>query len=389
MKNLKYTPALFLLVLLGLIGCSDVGFKSLPSKTCQDFNTQGQTCIPGLSTNTYNYSFRTGDVDILIVNDNSGSMFPEQQKMATQFPTFLSSINHLFYQIAMVTTDITSPESGADRPANGNGAWRDGKFLPFAAGEYVLTKTTPNLQAKFNNTIQRAETAACGADGNFEGSACPSGDERGIYAMNLAAQRNEQSFFRAGAHLAVIILSDEDERSSAAAYGPGGTRPLANLDLPETFLQTMLDKYPTKTVSVHSVIIRPGDLACKQSQIHTVPGSPVPLRGFEGFMYAELSAPQTYNPNLLSYTNFAGGVLGNICANNYGAQLGSIGSFVSSEATNNEIQLPCSPAANDVSVTSSNGSSVNYSINSSNRMIFSNLPVGVTVSVSVVCPASI
>ncbi|MEK6555366.1 MAG: hypothetical protein AABZ31_09010, partial [Bdellovibrionota bacterium] len=295
MKNFKYTPALFVLVLLGLIGCSDVGFKSLPTKTCENFNATDRSCIPGQTTNTYNYSFRTGDVDILIVNDNSGSMFPEQAKMGTQFPNFLYSIRNLYYQIAMVTTDITSAESGANRPANGNGAFRDGKFLDFSSGEFVLkpsaTNTTSVLQAKFNDTIQRDETYACGSTGSFENASCPSGDERGVYAMTLAAERNEQSFFRPGAHLAVIILSDEDERSSSAAYGPGGTRPLQAKDLPETFLQTMLTKYPSKTVSVHSVIIRPGDSSCLQKQVHNVPGSVAPLRGFEGKIYAELSAP--------------------------------------------------------------------------------------------------
>lgn len=371
---------------LALSACSDVGFKSVPSKTCTNFNTQDQSCVPGQSTNTYKYNFRTGDVDILIVNDNSGSMYPEQQKMADRFPNFLSSISHLFYQIAMVTTDITSAESGPNSAANGNGAFRDGKLLPFSANEYILTPATTGLVSKFQNTIRRNETLNCGGTGGFESTSCPSGDERGIYALNLALQRNEKSFFRPGAHLAVIILSDEDERSNGGAYG---TRPLESLDLPETFLQNMRDTYSTKTVSVHSVVIRPGDTACLNSQVHYTAGSPFPLRGFEGKIYAELSAPNAYNPDLLSFTNFTGGVLGSICASDYGAQLGDIGSYVSSEARRNEIQLVCRPNANDVSVVASNGAQLSYTIDSNNRMIFTNLPIGITVNVSVACPSNI
>lgn len=383
MKNLISLSVLVASATFGLAGCSDVGFESLPSKTCTNFNGQGQSCIPGQSTNTYNYSFRTGDVDILIVNDNSGSMHPEQLKMAQKFPNFLSSISHLFYQIAMVTTDITSPESGPNAPHNGNGAWRDGKFLPFSQGEYVLNNSTVGINQKFSNTIQRQETINCGSTGNFESTSCPSGDERGIYAMNLAAERNEQNFFRPGAHLAVIILSDEDERSSVEFHST--TRPLESRDLPETFLQTMLSKYPSKTVSVHPIIIKPNDSSCLNAQTQST-GGPFSLKGFYGHIYAEFAN----NPDLqLAFSNFTGGFLGNICASDYGAQLGDIGSFVSDEARRNELQLPCAPAANDVQVTASNGSQLNYTIDGSNRMIFENLPVGVTVNVAVSCPSSI
>src|SRR4051812_11539371 len=45
-----------------------------------------------------------GMVDILIIDDNSGSMSPEQAKMATRFPDFLNSITHLDYRIAITTT---------------------------------------------------------------------------------------------------------------------------------------------------------------------------------------------------------------------------------------------------------------------------------------------
>src|SRR6185436_15414002 len=98
----------------------------------------------------------------------------------------------------------------------GYGAFQDGKFLQFTntshqgSGLYVINKNTPNAQDLFQGTIQRSETLACDQSG-FSAAACPSTDERGIYAANLAIKSGQHSFFRQGAHLALVILSDENE----------------------------------------------------------------------------------------------------------------------------------------------------------------------------------
>ncbi len=85
----------------------------------------------------------------------------------------------------------------------------------------------------FNQTIQRPETLACekfianwirshGGNTSSINSTEYSqgyaqklsfGDERGIYAANMVVKNNPSSFIRSDAHLAVIFLSDEDERS--------------------------------------------------------------------------------------------------------------------------------------------------------------------------------
>src|SRR5690606_3464453 len=103
-------------------------------------------------------------------------------------------------------------------------------------------------------TIKRPESKLCDDSGFLE-QACPSPDERGIYALNLAVERNEKDFFRSGAHLAVIILSDEDERSFGGHGTQGQGWPLEAKDLPETFVLGMQNNFPTKSVSVHSVIV--------------------------------------------------------------------------------------------------------------------------------------
>lgn len=391
MKNANY---ILVVLMTGLmIACSDNAFKSLPTATCDQANaSSNQACIPGSTTNTYSISFHTGDVDILVVNDNSGSMYVEQSKMAQRFPNFISSLSNLYFQIAMITTDVSSSTNGP-RAANGNGAFQDGKFLPFSSTEKILkfdpmaANASANLSiinSKFADTVQRDETLACG-DADYAPASCPSGDERGIYALNLAAARNEGTFFRNGAHLAVIILSDEDERSNGGAYS--GVNDLESKDLAETFLSNMQIKYPTKTISVHSVIIRPNDSACLSAQSQ---GS---VRGFYGYSYAELSRPDYYGrPDLMNFSNlkYEYGHVGSICDTDYGAQLGSIGNAVAAAAEQPEFQLKCSPNANEISITTTPSNyTLNYTIDASNKMIFSNVPAGVNAKITYKCPSTI
>ena len=58
------------------VGCSDNGFESLPKRSCDDNVDRDTECKASGDTNTYSFSFRIGDVDILFVDDNSGSMYP-------------------------------------------------------------------------------------------------------------------------------------------------------------------------------------------------------------------------------------------------------------------------------------------------------------------------
>src|SRR5690606_39068417 len=131
--------------------------------------------------------------------------------------------------------------------------------------------------------------------------------------------------------------------------------------------------FPTKTVSVHSVIVRPGDSNCLDAQYFTPDNSVFPVRGFEGFAYAELAAPHTYNSDLLQFSNLTGGVLGSICASNYNAQLGDIGAEIADNARHNVIQMPCRPETNDLSVTSTPSMKIVYTLDNDNRLIFSDL----------------
>ena len=402
-------------------GCAKVAFQASPSSQCVNFNSAlgSQSCVmtpDGL--NQYKYSVRVGEVEILFVNDNSASMYVEQQKIANQFPAFLDSIKDLDYRIAMITTDVSASPNNSAGAKNGNGSLWDGKFISFPGGKSFLSNPAfsnsvhnSNITA-FQNTIQRPETLNCDSNGG-----CPSSDERGIYALNMALDRSENSsFFRAGGHLAVVILSDEDERSVAPGE-PSAiiNRPLnqglydlaeyklKNYDLPLTFVEKFNQHMDsTKSLSVHSIIIKPkavknpdgsvsmttGDAqgdACKNAQNAQVNGQGQAVKGFYGTQYAALSVP---SDSMKAAGNIVEGEMGDICANNYTQQLGPIADKITGL---NFVQLPCEPVLStvDIKFSPAPNAAITFDIDPSNasRIIFTpNVPPGTDVLLDFKCP---
>jgi hypothetical protein len=95
--------------------------------------------------------------------------------------------------------------------------------------------------------------------------------------------------------------------------------------------------------------------------------------------------PSVFDNSLLDSGNLQDGVIGSICEPDYGAQLGDISARIAASARENVIQMPCTPEANDIHVTPA----VPYTIDANDRLIFSNLPIGVEVNVTYACPSRI
>lgn len=351
-RNIWTWRLLAILAWVGPIGCSDVAFESLPNSTCLQFQREfgANGCVPdnGTGFNNFNYKVSVGEVDIVFVDDNSGSMYTEQVEMANKFPGFLDSIFRLDYRLAIMTTDVTSNAGG---------------FLSFSNGAKVLANSSRSKDAThsqnitmFQQSIKRSETLTCDTS-NY--SNCPSGDERGIYALNASLERGDQrSFFRPGGHLAVVILSDEDERSNGGNI-PG--YPLETLDLPLTFAQrTKQFLGQTKTVSVHSIIIKPNDASCLSAQ-----NNQAGVKGYVGNLYAQLSQP---NNQLRAAGNLVDGALGSICSTNYTTELGNIAAKINQ--TLKTVQLPCRPFDDVVNVSfdPAPAQQIYYTIDADNRL---------------------
>lgn len=129
-------------------------------------------------------------VDIVLMVDNSSSMDIYQNKLANQVPEMLSALDQvgMDYQIVVVTTDMRS---------TGNG----GKFT---STPRVLTNGSANLAAALT---ARVKQGTGGSD-----------LERGLLSIKTAlspAYLNSagRGFLRNDALLAVIVLSNEDDRS--------------------------------------------------------------------------------------------------------------------------------------------------------------------------------
>lgn len=280
-------------------------------------------------------------VDILVVMDNSGSMKDEQSNMAERISNLLDRVQGLDWQIGIVTTDMKDAKLG------------DGRLLQFPNGNYYLTSklTLATAKAHFGKTIQRKE------NGHHE--------EQGIKATYRAIQRAmnpketndkfNKSFFRPKAALAVIVVSDENETGSKTENTAAGMAALVK----SSFGADKIFKF-------HSIIVRPGDKACDALPDHA-----------QGVTYAAL-------------TKLTDGVLGDVCAKDYGNQLTVIGQDVAN--TQNTFSLTCIPldvdgdGIKDVKVTSSTITKIpNFTIDK-DMIVFSTPPPAGKYTVDYFCP---
>jgi hypothetical protein len=315
------------------VGCAPVQFS-------KDTNC-GSNCVTINGKKTYRYSIipNSGKVDILFVDDNSKSMSPEQSAMAARFSTFLSSLDSrsIDYRIAITTTDVNQAA---------------GQLLPFSNGKSYLTPGNSANTQMFQNVIQRSETIACDSGQ----SVCPSNDERGIYAANLVIRNNPAGFIRSDAHLAIVFLSDEDERSQV--YDQSASFRLSSDDLPQTLIANVQNIYGGKSVSAHAIIIRPGSLngltpeqaADRIANVIDVNGiinsSNAPANLFNGGDSSCLNAQTNQNGSgstgkygylYALAVRMTGGVEGDICANDYGSQLYSIGENIGDQIAEHKL----------------------------------------------------
>jgi len=165
--------------------------------------------------------------DFLIVIDNSASMKAVQAKFATSMNTLVKELNNSNTDWQMCLTVTSQMNSGGTEVAGsgahtctgsycsgtysgGTNSW--GPSMQWKNGNPVLNNTTYNANKNiFSDTIN----AIGSGDGN-------TGDERGVKAVynhfenwRRGGLLNTANCYRKGSAVAVILLSDEDERSVA------------------------------------------------------------------------------------------------------------------------------------------------------------------------------
>jgi hypothetical protein len=319
------TAIVLLSLVISFVSCSPVRFNDNPvaKQSC----TPGTPCVntDGSYTAAQSFTFnQTNKVDILIVNDNSGSMTQEQQNLANSFNGLTNTLDAsgMDWQIAVTNTDIcTDTSTGLCRnPVIQGATWLQGARGQFmgplgsspAYGNYIMHYNDPNVATTFGQTIQRQNQLG-------------SGDERAIYAASLAlfsGIAGNNGFVRDNSNLALIILSDEDERSVGGNCITDSTNPLFEfafsndpsasnysskypcdpsysaleaLDNYQNFFNTFTSTYNgAKKLTVNSIVIKPGDRNCLNQQVAQ---GPVFTGHYGNILSAFAKATATPNPN--------------------------------------------------------------------------------------------
>jgi len=145
------------------------------------------------------------ELDVLFIVDNSGSMAEEQVYLINSFPNLFQVITDITsdYHIGVVTTDTDATGAGRLRTSASGDRWVD----PADPNPLTLLSELTNV--------------------GTNGSATERGLRSASLAMSPALTSGYNSgFFRPGATLALVVLSDEDDFSSP---NPTAAQFVANL----------------------------------------------------------------------------------------------------------------------------------------------------------------
>lgn len=137
-------------------------------------------------------------VDVLLVVDNSCSMSEEQAQLASQFPSLINTYlaSGLDFHVGVTSTD-TSPTGAQGRLTSAPGANQD----------LWIDQTTVDPIATFQ------AMSVLGTSGSFE----EKGLDAAWYALDTHSQPGgtNEGFLREEADLKVVVLSDENDASTA------------------------------------------------------------------------------------------------------------------------------------------------------------------------------
>lgn len=282
-----------------------------------------------------------GKIDILFIDDNSASMDPNQASLGAKFSGFASELLNIDWQIGITTTDCSTGPYGIC-----------GSLLNLTGtNSKILTPSTPDYQTVFNNSIKRPETVGCLNTGT-----CPSGASEPLLSATTAMNKfntDNAGFFRSNSDLAIVILTDADERQTGGA---------TYADRPEQLVAAFGNNWPAgKKLKVYSIIVKPGDSACLATM----------RAGSGGFSFYGALVEET--------VNLTGGLNTSICAPDYSVTLKGIGESV--RTLTNSVELAHTPIAGSVVVTFTPNQNITYKVIGT-KVVFDSPPsVGTEIKV--------
>ena len=228
----------------------------------------------------------TNKIDILVIKDVSTSMSLEQRKMGERLSSFLGSLQGRDYQLGVTTTEPT-----------GKNFRTDGKLINlYGSTQKVITPNTANAEKLFFDTMTK-EHYRCSLDSQCVKSSTEEPLRATMLALDLKDKDNK-GFFRSDANLAVVVLSDEDERGSRTSKST----------TPDQVVNQFKKHFPKdKLMAFFGVVVIPGDKECLDMQNDQSIGNEARY----GTAVAELA-------------KLTEGTLGSICDADYGPSLKAI-----------------------------------------------------------------
>lgn len=274
------------------------------------------------SSETFISDANFGKIDILFIDDNSASMDPKQASLGTKFSGFATELKSIDWQIGITTTDCSAGPYGIC-----------GSLLNLTGySSKILTPSVPNYETVFNNSIQRPETAGCLNTGT-----CPTGASEPLLSTATAMNKynsDNNGFFRTNSDLAVVILSDADERQTGGA---------TYQNRPAEVMAAFNNIWPSgKKLKIYSIIVKPGDAACLATM----------KAGSGGFSF--------YGDLIDQTVNLTGGLSTSICAPDYSVTLKSIGESV--RTLTNSVELAHTPIPGSVQVTFTPSQNIGFTV---------------------------
>jgi hypothetical protein len=314
MQVLKSVPVLNIIAIGALIlfsACTPTQFSTMSQPSVASApGSQTVTPIPSTpppggvskSTETFFQNQWAGKVDILFVIDNSYSMQSLQAKVASRFGSIVNSLTDIDYHIGLTTTDLDSKNYDVD-----------GKLQIWTGlGSTTLSPMAINADGIFVNSIVRNETLAC-TTLTYD---CPSGNEQPLKATIRAIQQKDSAnagFFRDGAPLAVVVLSNEDELSDGTtatkAQDSGAALQPTTANSVTAAVASAFGA--SKKLMFNGIIVKPNDSACLAQQ-----------------RVVSVNNGAYYGQHVAQLAQATGGSTYSICDSDYGQSLKDISSRV-------------------------------------------------------------
>jgi len=175
---------------------------ALPAAVLVTAGCKSDNSLAKLDADDAFYQVEAGEVDVLLVVDNSGSMQPYQEKLSTNFESFLAYFTgYVDYRIGVVTSTLENPEALGGCTQEEIDAIPDGGEL---VGGTWISDEDADGSARFAELVQ---VGTCG--GGYE-----MGLETALLALTPPLSDGANSgFLREDAYLSIIFVTDEEDSS--------------------------------------------------------------------------------------------------------------------------------------------------------------------------------